>query len=144
MAVALATLRANCYTTMYDHLQTGNYAISTNNIHPNYNDQQLMSEGLPQVIIKLKAEVKKLSADGSIREAIIDYMIEVLHNSAQNTRTSMDEIGNKIRSGKTVFTAVDLYPREEGEDSPEESYYSSNRTIHRGVLHFTFVYIGVE
>lgn len=142
----LSTLRTTSYTTCYNHLNAGTYKITNyNNIHPSYNDLQLKQEGFPQVIIRPpKISVKKNTIGGDIKEAIVDYTIEVRHSSAANMRTVMDEVSNKIRTGVPVFTAANFYPLEEPKDNYDEIYFMPNKTMHLGTVYFTFKFIGSD
>ena len=133
MAVALSTIRANSYTTMYSHLQTGTYAISTDNIHPNYTDSQLKSEGMPQVIIDVTvSSMDKITVgrNSPLYQANINYHITVFHSSAANARTLADEVINKIRTGLSVFYAVNLKGFTFDTDEYTKVYYAAKRTAH--------------
>ena len=145
MAVALATLRKDCKDTMYNHLQTGSYAISTDNIHTRYTDDFYHQEGLPQVIIHKPVISKvRLTIDGSIKRASVNFLIEVRHSSVDNLLTLMDEIENKIDSGEDVFVAVNLYPDvdETRPDKYDERYAGARKTHHIGVINRNYHYVG--
>ena len=45
MAITIATIRNAIYTALYNHLQTGTYAITSNNIYPNFNHEQIIKDG---------------------------------------------------------------------------------------------------
>ena len=79
MAITLATIRTSIYTTIYKHLQSGTYAISTDNIHPSFNRLQLLQEDYPQVIINApKIQMSKLTFGASgMYEVPVSVSIEI-------------------------------------------------------------------
>lgn len=147
MAVTLATIRASSYTTMFNHLQTGTYALSTNNIHPSYNDNQLKTEGFPQIIIlpPIVSQVKlTLSESQSIKEADVNYTIETYHSSAESAQAIADEVSNNINTGLNVFTAAGLRRVEFTEDDYERSFMGARTSVHKVTLNITFKYTGID
>jgi len=115
MAVALATLNTDLWDTMYNHLQTGTYALSTDNIFGAYNDQLIADKGFPCVIIK-PPEVNIMEKDfgGQIVKADVSYVISIYHKSSASMKVQTDEVINKIRTGSSVFSAVGLKKVREG------------------------------
>ena len=146
MTVSLATLRTDAYTTMYNHLQTGAYAISTNNIHPDYNDRQFQEEGLPQVTIKVTTSKTKLST-GRVKhlyDCSVMYLIEIRHNSAANARTLADEVVNKITTGLSIFYNSGLKNIQWEEDDYDREYYGANKSQHIYKIQLSFRKMGVQ
>ena len=143
MTVALATIRKDAYEAMYDHLQTGAYAISTNNIHPVFTDNALAKEGFPQVIIKVRIKSHQLTiGQNPIIHAEIQYEIQSIHNSSENAKDIADEIWNKIYTGKQTLAGHNLYSNKENfsEDDYDMEYYAWNKIIHTYTQTFNFRY----
>ena len=146
MAVSLTSLRTDSYTTMYNHLQTGTYALTTNNIHPHYNDKQFKEEGLPQVIILVNTvrEKQTIGRENHLWNAMVTYSIVVYHNSAASARTLADDVVNKIITGKAVFYAVGLKNLQWEEDDYEVQYYGANKSMHKYTIDLSFRKMGVQ
>jgi len=143
MSVSISTIRANAYTTLYNHLQTGTYALTTNNIHPSYKDIQLRSEGYPQVIILTPVvRVKKGTMTYAVRDAIINYTIEVYHNSAANVQALADDINNKINTGREVFTQASVTQLNLDSEDYDELYYGPRQTMHKITQNWTCKVMG--
>lgn len=145
---SLSTIRTDTYTVMYNHLQTGTYAITTNNIHPSYNDTHLAKEGYPQVVIWEPMISESILTKGaftnSVKQANITYWIHIRHNSAANLRLVVDEICNKIRTGLSVFRAENLRPQRDEfiSENYGQTYARPNQTIHYCDLSVKFKYLG--
>jgi len=145
MAVSLANIRANAYTTMYNHLQTGTYKISTDNIHSSYNDTQSAKEGYPQVIIEkpiISMEKITMGRVSPVFHAIVNYNINVFHTSAENAQAIADEVMNKIRTGLSVFYAVNMKNFIFDEDSTDRVYRGAKSSVHIYRLVIICRYIG--
>ena len=144
MAIALTTIRTNVYTTLYNHLQTGTYATTSSNIHPSSNDEQLRSEGYPQIIIKDILISESSITMGSTLPLIdipISVTIEVQHNSAANVRTIADEVSSKFRgAGKVFLKTVGLNKIKFESDDFESIWWGSKRTHYIYRLIFTASY----
>ncbi len=109
--LSFSTVRTNAYTELYNLLQTGTYAISTNNIHPSYNNKQVIKEGYPQLIIyepEIATTRLGLAPVTALHTFDIRFVIEVIHNSAANAKTIADEVINKILSGRVVLSAAGI------------------------------------
>lgn len=107
MAIAMATLRTNVYTIFYNHLQTGTYAITSSNIHPSFNESQLIQEGYPQIIINNpiigQGERLTVGRANNVWEFPITVNIDIYEDSASDAKTVADEVMNKIITGRSVF-----------------------------------------
>lgn len=145
MALALASIRTNIYTTVYNHLQTGTYAITSNNIHPSYNDAQLQSEGFPQVIINniTVPEEKLTFGTKGMYNINISFNIHVHHSSAVNSRAVADEVCSKFKGdGKAILETAKLNNVKLNSETYERIPYAVNRSDHVHLLEFTGRYMG--
>jgi len=133
---------------MYNHLQTGTYAIDTDNIFPSYNDKQVAKNGYPQVII-FEPEISKTilttgTTANAVKQADVMYHIQAWHNSAAGIKTLVDEIDNNISTGQSVFRLAGL--RQMRGDFITESYGQTykrpNQTIHYCDISVNFRYRG--
>ena len=144
MTVALATIRTDVYTTIYNHLQTGTYAITSNNIYPSYNDLQLAQNGYPQIIISpiTISEDTISMGDNSLYNAKVNVMISIWHNSAANVRVVADEVHNKLRTGRSVLNFVGLKDITYDNDDFESIPYGQKKTTYIYRISFSARYIG--
>lgn len=144
MAIALATIRSNVYTTLYNHLQTGTYAITTNNIHPSYNRLQMIQESYPQVVITEPiVEFTKLTFGSTgLYEVPVTVSIEIYEDSSSDVKTVADEVSNKIITGRSVLQAVGLKRIKLEPDEAIAEPYSQVKTLHTYTLVFTATYVG--
>ena len=142
MVISLSTIRNNAYTTFFDHLQTGTYAISTNNIHTNYSDYRVRAEGYPQIII-LSPLITQTGSTMTRSSQFFDinYTIEVYHNSAQNARTFSDEIMDKIDSGRSVFTTAKINNLRVTAEDYEVLYHGPKNEQHKITINWVGRYI---
>lgn len=144
--VTMATLSTTTWDVMYNHLQTGTYAISTNNIFSAYNDKIINDVGLPVVVIYPPTfSIKQLDMKGETLLAPISFMIEAYHKSAQDCKVLIDDIQNKIVVGYDVFAAARMKrPRDREEWINTISYDSWNHgdkhRIHKYTLEVNFRY----
>jgi hypothetical protein len=133
MAISFATVRNNLYTAVYDHLQTGTYAITSNNIHPSFNSEQVVTEGYPQVIIdepKLAIERGSVAPREPIRNVPFKIPLEIHHNSAANAKTVADEVTNKIITGNQALRTAGLMMLEFDEEDVDVREYQENKSNH--------------
>ena len=145
MTLALSTIRTNVYTDVYNHLQTGTYAITTNNIHPVWKDEQLQDESHPQVIITniIVPEDKITFGRVGMYEVSISFTIEAHHNSAANARTLADEILSKFKgAGKAVLESAKLNNIKLDSESYDMINWAPNELDHVYTMLFTARYIG--
>jgi len=106
MAVTKATIRTSTWDTLYNHLQTGTYALTTNNIFSAWNSTLASDKGYPLVIIDPPiVPFKKESANGQYTNSEIVFNIEIYHTSAESVKVLADSVTNSLLSGKSVFEA---------------------------------------
>lgn len=112
VAALLKTIRTDLYTKFYNLLQTGTYALSTNNIHPHFNRLQLLQERYPQVIVTApKVALEKVTfGRGANTKYVANFvvMIEAYHSSSANAKTIADEITQKIIIGESALNADNI------------------------------------
>ena len=140
--VALATLKTDIWKVFYDHLQTGTYAISTDNIFSAYPDEESVT--YPMVIIYPPATSTRRISQGNyantVKEVNFTVPIEVYHNSAKNVKSLIDEVENKIRTGMDVFTNNSLY-NIQFESSDYDWWIESNKKVHRCTIEISGRYV---
>ena len=143
MVISLSTIRVSSHNSLYNFLQTGTYALSTNNIHEYVTDSLVRKEGYPQVQLVIKVSEDKLTfgADG-LYEVGITLNIQIRHNSVLNSKTVADEVHNKIRSGKATLRTLGFSEIKFEFDDYDFSPYGTNQTEHRYTLIFTAKYRG--
>tara|TARA_Y100000310_G_C20633856_1_gene790124 strand:- start:466 stop:909 length:444 start_codon:yes stop_codon:yes gene_type:complete len=147
MTLALSTIRTNIYTDIYNHLQTGTYALTTNNIHPVWKDEQLQDEGFPQVIITniLVPEDKLTFGRLGMYEISISFTIEVHQNSAANARTDADELLDKLKgAGKGVLETAKLNNIKLESEEYNMINWAPNELDHIYTMVFSARYIGAS
>lgn len=132
MALTAATVSSATYTAIYNHLQTGTYAISTNNIHPSENHLQTVTEDYPQVIIQHPlANFEHLTmGSNELYEVPVSVVIKVMDDNAADLKTLKDEIIAKLLQGKTVLRNAGLKGLSVKDDSQSAEPYSAIKTIH--------------
>jgi hypothetical protein len=112
MTLNTSTLGDDVWALVFNHLKTGTYEISADNIHSSYNDSLLNSEGFPQVIIGLPRVSRKKVTLNSSSTGTYDWEIamdvEVYHSSNERCKKLMDEVRDSLTSGLSVFEAEDL------------------------------------
>ncbi len=134
-----ATIRHQAWLTLYNLLQTGDFAISTDNIHSAMNDKLVKKIGFPIVIIEPpKVDNIRLTInDGDARSRNISFMIRVYHNGSKNMKILMDEIEDKIYTGRDVLTRNRLR-RFEFLEGDYDFYTDGDQTIHVGLIPIKF------
>ena len=101
MAVTLATIRDSSWTAIYNLLQTGTYAISTDNIFSAWSDTLVSDNGYPIVIIESpKTTNTKVNLNrDNLKESIISINIMIYHNTSADVKSLTDEVANMIDTG---------------------------------------------
>ena len=142
--ISLASVRALTYTHLYNFLQTGTYAITTDNIHPSYNHLQRIQEGYPQVIInEPTVEMAKMTfGPAGQYEIPISVIIDIYEDDSAGAKTVADEVTNKIFTGRSVLNDVGLKRIKFEGDSIDVEPYSQIKTLHTYHLVFTAIYVG--
>ena len=141
MAIARSTIRTNVWDTIYNLLQTGTYAISTNNIFSAWNSTLATDKGYPLVILHPPStSLTKVTANNAITSSEIIMQIEVFHTSAESIKTLVDEITNKLYTGRFVLQASRLMNMEiSGGDY--DAWEEGKKKIHVCSLDVTWRYV---
>jgi hypothetical protein len=143
--VSIATLTTSTWDAVYNFLQTGTYALTTNNIYSAYNDRLLVNTALPIVIV-YHPSISISEVNKNIRYAKISFTIEIYHKTAENLKSVTDELLNKFMTGYAVFEAISLKKaRANWIETLDYSSWESgeNHRIHRNTLAINFKYVGV-
>src|SRR3990167_9779500 len=146
MAITIATIRNAIYTALYNYLQNGTYAITSNNIYPNFNHEQIIKDGYPSVIInKPHVPFKRLTVANLGRwKCDFSVDIEVWHNSSENAKTVADQVTEKILSGILVLRSSGLSMIQFGDDSTNTIPYTQEKTLHTYTIKLSGNYIGMS
>lgn len=138
--MARATIITDVWDVMYNHLQTGTYAISTDNIFSAYNSTLARDKGYPLVIIFPPAtSIDKESINNQVTRSEIDWTIEVYHTSAASVKALADEVRNKIYTGRKVFEAQRLM-RINFDANGYDMWEDGSKKIHMITLTLSAVY----
>jgi len=141
MAVTRATIRTSSWDAVYNLLQTGTYAISTNNIFSAFNSQLIEDKGYPVVIINSpSASINKETVTGLKTNSDVMIAISIYHNSAQNVKALTDEVTNSLLSGRTVLAGNGLKNMNIGE-GVSDSWQEGGKKKHRIDLIVSFRFI---
>lgn len=95
------TARDKAWIALYNHLQSGTYAITTNNIHSAMSDDLVKTEGYPLVIIEPASTTNTkltMNRDG-IKERPITFNIMVYENTVILVEQLADEVEASIDNG---------------------------------------------
>ncbi|MBI2136558.1 hypothetical protein HYU06_05795 [Candidatus Woesearchaeota archaeon] len=140
MAITLATISDQAWTTLRNHLTSGTYALSTSNVHGSYNDKLIGEEGYPQVTIyKPKVTTKAANMDLSFTQSDVQFLIEVFHLSGESAGTLADEVHNKIWSGRSSLADSKLFVTDIDRDV-QDIFTEGSKTIHVHQLIVNFVF----
>ena len=116
MAIALATLETNLYTTFFNHLTSGTYSLITastiaNNaqVTPNYSDNISAQYGFPVIEIA-QPTVSEIKTDrfGDVQRSMINMLFTIVEDNAADAKATTDSVKNMLLTGKQVFRAVGL------------------------------------
>jgi len=142
--VDISTLRTDVWDLIYNALQTGTYAISTNNIHGAMNDSLITSEGYPQVIIFSPAiETTAKDFKKELHEKKINIMIEIYHKSTEAIKVLVDEVEDKFwEAEKDGIWGDSFLFNLEMPDNDYDFWQDNKKTIHRATLNANFIYMG--
>ena len=142
----LKTVRTDVYTKFFNHLQTGTYAISTNNIHPHLNRLQTIQEDYPQIIVnppEVAFEKLTFGLGGStLYSANFALTIDVYHNSSENAKSMADEITHQIIIGQAVFRNDNIKRIETEADDLDVQDINARTSVHKYMITVTGVVIG--
>jgi len=137
--VGFATLRDDLWTSTYNFIQTGSYAITTGNIYASFNDKLVTDIGFPLVIIsKPKVTVEQLGM-GSLPLNKISGTVEITiyHNTAEGVKTVTDEVANKFETGGRSSFSNGWYFKQ-FEDDEEGADDEDNKKYHHYTLNLKF------
>jgi len=141
MTIAKATLTTNAWDTLYNHLQTGAYAISTDNIFSAWNSTLAEDKGYPLVIIEPPiTSFNKLNVTGDLTESEIVFNIEVYHNNAANLKVLIDDINNKLLTGKRVLAGLGI-KNMKIDAGAYDTWEEAGKKVHRSQYPISFRYI---
>lgn len=141
--ITAATIRVKSWKVVYDLLQTGTYAISTDNIHGAMNDKLISNTGYPMVIItppKVSNTKMVLNRDGEKNRTVV-FNIMVYNTSQANTKSLMDEVQNKMDTGWRVLAGAGLKTMQFIEDDYDYFNEGEDSTIHIYNLPVSFKYV---
>jgi len=95
------TVRDKAWIALYNHLQTGTYAISTDTIHSAMSDDLVKSHGYPIVIIEpaSTSNVKLMMNRDGIKERPITFNIMVYENTVIKVEQLADEVEASLDNG---------------------------------------------
>jgi len=143
--VTLATIRNSSWQAIYNLLQTGDYAISTDQIYSAMNDGLVSSKTLPIIVIGkplVRITKKTLNLDG-IKEASVNFTIRIFHNTAKQAEVLADEVSNSFLTGWRTLSGNGL-KNMDFQDSDTDSYHEKSKKIHVQILNLEFTYGGVN
>jgi len=139
--VDINSIRTDSWDAVYNLLQTGTHAITTNNIFSSWNSQLIKDKGHPMVIIKpSKVDIQKLTVKGNTLRCPVELPIEVYHNNSKNCKAVADEVTAKLIAGRIVLTQSGLYGMEI--ESVDEDSWQDGKTRKEHFISFnaTFTY----
>jgi len=141
MAIALATLETNIYTTLFNFFTSGTYSLITsgtiNNsgqVTPVYSDTISSKYGFP--VIELgDAEIVNISTNrfGDVQKADISVPILVVEDNASDGRTTADELKSFLLTGYGVLKLDGLHKVGSGYLSD-----AGNTIISKNVKHYHY------
>ena len=135
------TIRDKSWLMLYNHLQTGTYALSEDSIFSAMNDKIIADEGYPLVIIeppKVENVKQVINRDG-IRQKMLSFTIMVYATSAQAVKILADEVENKLDSGWRSLAASGL-KNLEFPDGDYDWYTEGSKKVHVYVIPVLFKY----
>jgi len=114
MALALASLENDIYTTFRAHLITGTYALSsityTQQVTPVYSDNTAAKYGFPIIEIG-KPIISNINTDrfGDVVVCDCTLPIVVVEDNSADSKTTCDDVRNKILTGKSSLKSKGVY-----------------------------------
>jgi len=143
---SLATIRTDVYTAFKNLLDTGTYALTTNNIYPYVSDIQRAQKDYPLVEIKVNIDsIPRDTLNGGNLTVEGSVMITAYHNSSANIKSLADEITNKLTTwgAKQVLAGGGITIVDIDEDLQEPFGYMPKRTEHASVITVMILWGGV-
>ena len=117
MAVALATLETNIYTTFYNFLTSGTYSLITsghignaNQVTPVYSYNTAAKYGYPIIQIA-DPVIVAINTDrfGDVQKAECSVAITVVEDNASESKSVMDKVRSNLLSGYSTFKTVGMH-----------------------------------
>ena len=131
-SISSSTIRDNAWLILYNHLQTGEFAISTNNIYSAMNKTLLSDKGYPMVIIsppRITDEKRSLNRDGD-SDITLDFNLMIYHTSAATVKILADEVTYNLRNGWRKLAGAGLKNLQFIGEDYDWFNESENSTIH--------------
>lgn len=142
--ITLSTIRDKSWLMLYNLIQTGTYAISTDNIFGAMNDKLISKIGYPVVIIeppKITNSKLVITREG-VKEKLVSFNIMIYNTSAENVKVLADEVENKIDTGWKVLAGSGLKSLEFPEGDSDWFDDGDEGTIHIMNIPVRFRYTG--
>jgi len=138
-----ATIRNKSWLSLYNHLQTGTYEISTDHIYSAMNDKLVRSVGYPFVIIEppVITNTKSVINRVGIRERTVSFNIRIYHSAADTAKILADEVENKIDTGWKRLASLGLNNLEFPEGDYDWFSDGDKGTIHFYIIPVRFRYV---
>lgn len=140
--IQLSTIRTDCWEALYNHLQTGDYAISTDNIFSSLNESLISEKGYPMVEIEPPTIGSvKLTLNREIKGCTVTFTIKVYHDSSKELKVLADEVHNQIESGWKILSSAGLN-RPDFPEGDYDWYTEGKKKIHISIISIIFKYVG--
>lgn len=142
-SITMDTIRDKSWLVLYNHLQTGTYAISTDNIYSAMNDGIVKTIGYPIVVIEppMVSNTKLMMNRDSIKERSVSFNIMVFANTSESVKTLADEIEASIDNGWRNLSATGLKNMQFPEGDTDW-YTDGNKKVHVYNIPVQFRYVG--
>lgn len=141
--ITSATIRDKSWLAVYNLLQSGTYAISTDNIKGAMNSKLVTTVGYPIVIVsppKVTNEKILLNRDG-VKERSVSFNIMIYNTSQETAKTLADEVQDSMDRGWRVLAASGLKTMQFAEDDYDYFNEGENSTIHIYNIPVRFKYV---
>ena len=136
----ISTIRTDIYAAFYATLATTTATKITNasNVHPSFNNRQVITEGYPQVIVHEPTILTRrltIGGTGSDTTALYNLpfsiSVDIHHSSSASAKSVADECYNSILSGKeTLRSSNNLYDINFNEDNVKVIEYTQKKSNH--------------
>lgn len=128
VSVTQSSLLDDSWKILFDHLQTGTYAIATNNIYSAFPDT--INITYPVVVIEPpRVSSRIVGMNGSIRHNDVVLNVSVYHNSAENLKTLADDVIHQVINGRSVLHTAGLFNVEIG-DTDYDWWREGQKKVH--------------
>ena len=143
--VSFTNLLTNSWDNLYALLQTGTYALTTNNIYGFWNDKLAKNVTLPIVVIRkpLVSVTRRTIASG-VRQAELSFLIGVYHTTDANCKAVMDEVMSALtnQDALNVFAGNQMYVDDKEYITPGDTriFSTNKKKIHVTEVNVNFVF----